>query len=117
MYVSPQGNVLPCMSMVGGPIERQFPNMLETPLEKILDTDSLYMEFAGFTIRDYMDHNPECRKCEYRTNCCGGCRAVAVREHPDDYLSPDPVTCEYYKGGWMERKNRLLQELGLLETI
>ena len=39
MYVSPRGNVLPCMSMVGGPLEEKFPNMLETPLEDILDRD------------------------------------------------------------------------------
>jgi len=40
-YVSPQGKVLPCMTF-GTPMEEKFPNMLETPLEEILD-ESLYM--------------------------------------------------------------------------
>ena len=111
LYVSPQGNVLPCMSMVGGPIEQQFPNMLKTPLEDILDRRSLYMDITGLTVKDFMDHNPECRACEYRTKCCGGCRALAVRDHPTDYLAKDLITCEYYRGGWMERKNRLLRSL------
>ena len=111
LYVSPQGNVLPCMSMVGGPIEQQFPNMLKTPLEDILDNDSLYMKIVSFTIKDFMDHNPECRECEYKTHCCGGCRAIAVRDHPTDYLSKDLITCEYYKGGWMKRKNDLLKSI------
>ena len=115
MYVSPQGHVLPCMSMVGGPIERQFPNMLETPLEEILDNDTLYMKIIGYTIADFMEHNPECRECEYRTHCCGGCRAIAVRDHPTDYLSKDLITCAYYKGGWMKKKNDLLKSLGLIE--
>ena len=115
LYVSPQGHVLPCMSMVGGPIEQQFPNMLETPLEEILDNDSLYMKITTFTIADFMEHNPECRECEYRSYCCGGCRAIAVRDHPTEYLSKDLVTCEYYKGGWMKRKNDLLKRLGLLK--
>ena len=115
MYVSPQGHILPCMSMVGGPIEQQFPNMLKTPLEEILDNDSLYMKIMGFTIKDYMEHNPECQTCEYRTNCCGGCRAIAVRDHPTDYLSKDLITCEYFKGGWMKRKNELLKQLGLMK--
>ena len=113
MYVSPRGNVLPCMSMVGSPIEQQFPNMLEKPLEEILDTDSLYMNIVSFTVKDYMDHNPECRECEYRTACCGGCRATAVRDHLDDYLAKDLEVCEYYKGGWKEKKDALLRELGV----
>ena len=115
MYVSPQGHILPCMSMVGGPIEQQFPNMLKTPLEEILDNDSLYMKIVGFTIQDFMDHNPECKECEYRTHCCGGCRAIAVRDHPTDYLAKDLITCEYFKGGWMKKKNELLKRLGLLK--
>lgn len=115
MYVSPQGNVLPCMSMVGSPIEQQFPNMFETPLEEILDRKSLYMDMIGFTVKDFMEHNPECKTCEYRTKCCGGCRAIAVRNHPTDYLAKDLVTCEYFKGGWMNKKNDLLRKLGRME--
>ena len=115
MYVSPQGHILPCMSMVGGPIEQQFPNMLETPLEDILDNDTLYMKMVSFTIADFMEHNPECKSCEYRSACCGGCRAIAVRDHPTDYLSKDLITCEYYKGGWMEKKNKLLKSLNLIK--
>ena len=42
------------MSMVGGPIEQQFPNMLKTPLEEILDKDSVYMDIVSFTVEDYM---------------------------------------------------------------
>ena len=115
MYVSPQGHILPCMSMVGGPIEQQFPNMLKTPLEEILDNDSLYMEIVSYTIADFMDHNPECKECEYRSACCGGCRAIAVRDHPTDYLSKDLLTCEYYKGGWSKRKYELLKSIGQMK--
>lgn len=114
MYVSPQGRILPCMSMVGGPIEQQFPNMLETPLEEILDMKSPYMDIIDARVSDFMEHNPECQACEWRTACCGGCRAVAVRDHPLDYLAPDLVTCEYYKGGWKERKDELLRSIGRL---
>lgn len=115
MYVSPQGHVLPCMSMVGGPIEEQFPNMLETPLEEILDKDSLYMDMVSFTVADFMEHNPDCRDCAYRCSCCGGCRAIAVRDHPIDYLSKDLVACEYYRGGWKDKKDALLREIGVLD--
>ena len=113
MYVSPKGNVLPCMSMVGGPIEEQFPNMLDTPLEDILDQDSLYMNIVNFRISDFMAHNPECQTREYRTACCGGCRAIAVRDHPTDYLAKDLIACEYFKGGWKDKKDAVLRSIGL----
>ena len=112
MYVSPKGNVLPCMSMVGSPTEEKFPNMLETPLEDILDRESLYMDIVNFRISDFMEHNPECKACEYRTACCGGCRAVAVRDHPDDYLAKDPDACAFFRDGWKERKDALLKSIG-----
>ena len=114
MYVSPQGRVLPCMSMVGGPIEQQFPSMLETPLEEIL-TDSLYMDIINARVSDFMAHNPECAQCEYRCACCGGCRAIAVRDGSTDYLKPDPLTCAYFKGGWKAKKDALLESLGAAE--
>ncbi|MBP5261874.1 MAG: radical SAM protein [Clostridiales bacterium] len=110
MYVSPIGNVLPCMSMIGMPIESQFPNMLETPLEEILDK-SLYMHIVSFSIKDFMEHNPDCAACEYKNKCVGGCRAFAIRTTPDDYLGKDMWTCEYFKGGWMDKKNKLLEEM------
>ncbi len=114
LYVSPRGNVLPCMSMVGTPIEESFPNMLQTPLEEILDRDSLYMDIINFRISDFMAHNSECQTCEYRTACCGGCRAVAVRDGSTDYLAKDPVACEYFKGGWKDRKDAVLRSIGQL---
>ena len=113
LYVSPKGNVLPCMSMVGGPIEELFPNMLESPLEEILDQDSLYMKITNYRVSDFMEHNPQCRECRYKAACCGGCRAIAVRDNPTDYLAKDPVTCEYFRGGWQERRTALLQTLSL----
>ena len=112
MYVSPKGNVLPCMSMVGGPIEEKFPNLLETPLEDILDRDSLYMDIINFRVSDFMEHNPECRTCEYRAACCGGCRAIAVRDGSTDYLAKDPIACGYFKGGWKDKKDELMRSIG-----
>lgn len=114
MYVSPQGKVLPCMSMVGGPIEQKFPNMLEIPLEEILDMDSPYMDIIDARVSDFIEHNPECKDCEWRTACCGGCRAVAVRDHPMDYLARDLVTCKYFKDGWKDRKDEVLRSIGRL---
>ncbi len=100
-------------SMIGLPIEEKFPNMLDTPLEDILDK-GLYMDIINYSIKGFMDHNPDCRECEYKNLCVGGCRAFAVRDVPDDYLSKDLWSCKYYKGGWMDKKNELFRKLGLI---
>ena len=110
LYVSPQGLVLPCMSLAGTPVEDQFPNMLETPLEELLN-DSSYQKMSDMRVSHYMEHNPECRDCEYREACCGGCRAMALRTGVTDYLAPDLWTCAYFRDGWKEKKDRLLKEL------
>lgn len=111
MYVSPRGKVLPCMLMAGGAAEEMFPNMLETPLEEILDSGSFYMETTDLRVSDFMAHNPECQSCGFRSQCCGGCRAVAQRESPGDFLAINPVTCQYFKDGWHERKTALLRDI------
>lgn len=110
MYVDPRGFILPCMSMVGTPIEKLFPNMLEQPLEDILSTndESLYMKITDLRVSQYMEHNEECAECDYRADCCGGCRAIAINDNQDDYLAKDPVACMYFKGGWKEKKAALL---------
>ena len=69
------------------------------------------MDIVSFTVEDYMKHNPECRKCEYKKDCCGGCRAIAVRDHPTDYLAKDLDTCKYYRDGWKDKKEKLLEEI------
>lgn len=119
MYVDPKGRVLPCMSMVGTPIETQFPNMLEQPLEDILGVNdqSLYMRITDLRISDYMKHNEECAECDYRSDCCGGCRAIAVNAEPEDYLSKDPAACRYFKGGWRDKKEAVLRKISGAEKV
>ncbi len=56
------------------------------------------MNIVNHRVSDYMAHNPDCRTCEYRTECCGGCRAVALQGGSTDYLGKDPVACEYFRG-------------------
>ena len=82
-------------------------------LEEILDSDSLYMDIVNYRVSDFMEHNTDCRECEYRTMCCGGCRAVALNTTPDDYLGKDMVACEFFRGGWKKRVDELLNKLGV----
>ena len=102
VYVGPNGAVTPCMSMCGAEIEKQFPNIFETPLEDIL-FESSYTELTGKKVDYVLDHTEKCRTCEYRTRCCGGCRAMATGQSCGDYFAIDPVCCEMFTGGWIDK--------------
>ena len=87
--------------------------MLEQPLEEILE-DSYYWRFADTRVSEFLDHNPECGTCQYRGECCGGCRSLALGSDGLDYLTPDQDACLYFKGGWKEKKDALLASLNVI---
>jgi len=102
MYISPEGKVLPCMGMLGTAIDREFPTLKEHSLRDILNEGS-YCDAMSCRVADYMEHNPKCKACKYGPKCFGGCRAKAVMNGSCDFLGPDPVNCEFYRGGWYDR--------------
>ncbi len=108
LYVGPDGRVLPCMSMSGLSGEEEFENMLEIPLEAILESESRYMTFCNLRVSDFMKLHPECRTCHYRTQCLGGCRAIAAAEAGGDILAKDTYACEFFFGGWKEKTDEFL---------
>lgn len=110
LYVGPNGAIVPCMSMGGLEVEKQFPNVFETPLKVIL-TDSSYTEKITKSVRYMLDSQEECRECPHRCSCCGGCRAFGVAEQPDNYFAPDPVACIMHKGGWIDKVHEVADKL------
>ena len=90
------------MSMCGAAIEKQFPNLFETPLEDIL-YESSYTALTDKKIDYVLAHNEKCHDCKYRNRCCGGCRAMGTGQNGGDYFAVDPVACEMFLGGWVDR--------------
>lgn len=102
MYISPEGRVLPCMSLSGMDIQQQFPRIQDLGLSACL-TDSFYMRFISTTGAEYFERNPECDACAFRAQCLGGCRASGIERSPDDLLAKDPYACALLRGGWPVR--------------
>jgi len=98
-YISPQGNVLPCMSIDGLPAGEKFPNVYESSLQDIL-TDSWYITATDFRVRDYWAKRPECVDCDLKLKCLAGCRAMALLGDDPDYLALDQRTCMIAKEDW-----------------
>jgi len=102
IYLSPDGKVLPCMSMIGTPIADLFPNAFETPLQEIL-TSSVYTELTRCHMCDLFAKHPECAACAYKAECGGGCRSRAVGGGSMDFLKPEQDLCTFYKNGWYSK--------------
>ncbi len=105
MYISPEGRALPCFSLSGMEIQKQYPVIQEIGLENCLN-DSAYMELIQTRAIKVIEHNEECQACEFKNSCMGGCRASALDTAPEDFLGADRASCEYYRGGWAEKARK-----------
>lgn len=102
MYISAQGRVLPCMSLSGLDIQKDYPLITEQGLSACI-TDSTYMRLIDTRVSEYMELHPECAACEYSLECCGGCRAAALDTTPGDIMGRDEYVCKLFKGGWADK--------------
>lgn len=86
------GNVLPCPLMRDKPLG----NLLTTHLSEIpkLPQFKRFKELLGITIDEA---NAQCRTCEYRYVCGGGCRGQAYLVS-GDFMAPNPQMCLLAKG-------------------
>ena len=109
IYISPTGKVLPCMTLGGTAIDPLFESALKKPLSEIL-SDSHYRDVCLAKMGDCISHNEKCRDCKYRLACGAGCRAAACGETGTDYLGIDEDTCRFFKGGWYEKSQSLIQQ-------
>ena len=108
MYISPTGKILPCMTLGGTAIDPMFESVLEKPLSEIL-SDSHYRDICLAKMGDCIGHNEKCRDCRYRLACGAGCRACACGETGTDYFGIDEDTCRFFKGGWYEKAQALIE--------
>ena len=109
MYISPQGRVLPCMTLGGTAIDPQFESILEKDLGEIL-ADSHYRDICLAKMRDSIEHNEKCRTCKYRLMCGAGCRAAGCGETSTDYYGIDEDCCSFFLNGWHEKAQEMIDQ-------
>lgn len=100
--INADGGVTPCYAL-------NFPefrvgNVKEEFLEDIWENSERLWEIRKF---NNVNHLKECKSCEFKEKCGGGCRGRAYMAY-GDALAPDPVCCEWYKNG------RILIDYGFL---
>lgn len=109
VYISPQGRILPCMTLGGTAIDPLFDSVLEKPLSEIL-TESYYHKICLLKMGECIEHNEKCRDCKYRLTCGAGCRAIACGETSTDYLGIDEEACHFFQNGWYEKAQELVRK-------
>jgi radical SAM protein with 4Fe4S-binding SPASM domain len=106
--VCADGKLYPCHAIVG-PMRSygvKVPNIFNESLQDILN-DEIWMKSMHPRVSDLIVQSTECKDCKYLRECLGGCRAEAftMTGKIDD---KDPVKCMYFKGGYYDRLNKIL---------
>lgn len=108
LYISPEGNVLPCMEFAGHPEYTGYSNLLRTPLSEILQ-DSEHLRFVRTRLKDICGRSSECMQCPERGIHCGqSCRACAGA----DFCGTDPGACLFVRNGWYDRVRDAVEKAG-----
>ena len=108
-YLSPEGYVLPCMTMVGTKMQESFRSLYDRPLRDIL-TDSAYTRVCLMKMGEVVDAHDRCRDCQYQLYCGAGCRACGIGETGTD-RAIDREVCHFFRAGWFDKATALLKEL------
>lgn len=109
-YILPDGTLVPCIGWVSTYIEPLLPKLTETSLSKIYaNSDSYFRKLVGIRISDIIEQNEECRECEHKLTCGGGCRADALASNLgiDAIYKRGHMMCNIYRSGFMERIKEL----------
>lgn len=111
MYISAEGRVLPCMALSGmDEIQKDYPTIQDMGLSACL-MDSRYMRLIETKAQVLLEHNPECKACQYASKCLCGCRASALVTSPDDILAPDEEVCNVFKHGWADKVHAVMADI------
>ena len=108
-YITPEGRFLPCMAITSSEDQDRFPLIREIGVKRCLD-DSYYMNFVGNRVKDLFDRNVECAACEYRNQCCGGCRAQAMLMNGGDLYACDNEACFLFRNGYPDKIRKVADD-------
>ncbi|MBQ6462945.1 MAG: radical SAM protein [Pseudobutyrivibrio sp.] len=115
IFIASDGRVLPCDAFEGASLASNIlctdNNIKKRPLSDIL-VNSEYSSIMKLSLRDILEHNPDCRNCAYWYMCKGGfCRASGLlnyfeknktREIIDDCFAFTSQQCDFFLKGYYE---------------
>ena len=119
VYISAEGQLMPCLGYSAAANAKEFPNILEIPMKEAL-SESLAHDIMMCRMKEYFARNEKCRSCEKRLQCAGGCRVNAMTGGKDN-LSIDEDACRLLLGGYEQRiketADNAIKRFGISENI
>ena len=100
-YITPEGRVMPCISITSWDGQYQYPRIQDEGLQKLL-SGGFYMDIADARVKDLLHVNETCAACEYKYKCGGGCRAAAAISS-NNIMGCDPDQCAFFKNGYPQK--------------
>ena len=100
-YISPEGQLVPCMGFSGTALSKDFPSILgENSIGDVTGSaDNLYSKVTRTSVADMVgcaEENPECAECEHLGECRGGCMVQDVTDD-GNHLHHDETCCWFFK--------------------
>ncbi|MBP3817779.1 MAG: radical SAM protein [Butyrivibrio sp.] len=102
-FLNAQGRLLPCAgaASAGKEIIDDMAFVKEVGFIEALNSPGISC-FYGYTLKQQMDNNTDCKNCKYINKCMGGCRIVASFE--DGSISGrDKYFCTYFRNDYREK--------------
>ena len=106
------GELSPCNQVSGylRSVGVRFGNAFDTDLQDLL-REGPYVEAVTQCLGRLRQEGRDCADCEFWTDCLGGCRATAAGFSNADPYASSPMACAFYKLGYPERIDRVLQTM------
>ncbi|UCG35917.1 MAG: PqqD family peptide modification chaperone [Candidatus Bathyarchaeota archaeon] len=103
LSIASNGDIYPCNSFQGGPLKAG--NIRQQSLEEIWKNSEVCQTFQNLSVLDI----PECKRCELKFICSGGCLAETYREREN--LRVKSPYCHVYKEIYWDLISELAHEL------
>ena len=108
-YLLPDGTFLPCASMTDSVVEGDMPNLRKGTLSEIYREDANpFFKLSNIRISDVLEKNEECKNCEFRYECGGGCRAMSMFAG-NGVMGHSPTLCCFFKNDYRGKIKKTVQ--------
>ncbi len=100
-YISPEGQLVPCMGFAASSLSPKFPSILSGGSIGAVTSDpaNLYSKVTRTSVADMVNctqENPECAECEHLLSCRGGCMLQDTTPEGNQ-LHHDETCCWFFK--------------------
>ncbi len=108
MYINPDGQILPCVSLDGMKLNQEKIFITEMELSDAL-THSDYLSLINLNLQEFLSFNKKCNNCEHKLVCGGGCRGLGAMKK-GEYFDNDSTACIFFKNDYLNKIKKCVSD-------